>query len=240
MRSINEITLRGGLIGSVTPSFSSDIPVISFTLETCEALFNAADERTRISAELHTVVVFGALAVRLSQELSPGMQIYVRGKQRRTGRLSQVTEVAVENGGIAFQVCNLVSEKNSEISLQIEAEKTAPDLSQQPAYLSTLSIEESPRVAVLSTGHVMAEDAMIIPDLCWNSETEDGHYWIQTAPGGWIIRICNCEEWEQELINNGISYYALHNLRMLEKAGYGWIHCDANAQVIKGLNFWEW
>lgn len=240
MKNINEVTLTGGLIGSVTPSFSSDKPVISFTLETCEALFQAADERTRFSAELHTVMVFGALAVRLSQELSPGMQIYVRGKQRRTGRLSQVTEVVVENGGIAFQVCNLISGKSSGITLQNEAETSPPELNQQSTYFSTLSIEESPRVAVLSTGHVMAEDAMIMPDLCWNSETGDGHYWIQTTPGGWIIRICNCEEWEQELINNGISYYALHNLRTLEKAGYGWIHFNASAQVIEGLNLWEW
>jgi len=240
LKSINEVTLTGSLIGNVTPSFSNDKAVICFTLETCEALFDPVDEQRRFAAELHTVRVFGELAVRLSQQLNPGMQVYVRGKQKRTGTLNLITEVIIEDGGIAFQICDLVSKRVSESSQPKQSVTPAHDLIQRPANFTAFAIEESPRVAVISTGHVMVDDAMIMPDLCWNSETEDGHYWIQTAPGGWIIRIGNCEEWEQELINNGISYYALHNLKMLEKAGYSWIHFDASAQVIKGLNFWDW
>lgn len=239
MKSINEVTLTGSLIGNVTPSFSGEKAVICFTLETCEALYHA-DGFTRFTSILHSVIVNGALAVRLSQELSPGMYVYVRGKQRHTGAAGQVTEVTVENGGMAFQFSAPFSDKFSVSSQSKKSVTPAHDLIQRPAGFTAFAIEESPRVAVISTGHVMVDDAMIMPDLCWNSETEDGHYWIQTAPGGWIIRIGNCEEWEQELINNGISYFALRNLKLLEKDGYSWIHFDASAQVIKGLNFWDW
>lgn len=240
MKSINEVTLTGALVGNVKTTFINDKQVISFTLETCESLFNATDEVTRFYAELHTIIVFGALAKYLVKVLSPGMQIYVRGKKKRTDRDGQVTEVVVENGGIAVQVGTLASEKYSGIIQKNELESLPTVLSQQSAYPMTLCIKDSPRVAVLSTGHVTEEDSEIMSGLCWNSETEEGKYWIQTAPGGWILRICNCEIWEHELTSSGISYYAMHNLRMLEKSGYGWFHLDASAQIIEGLNLWDW
>ncbi|MEN4770948.1 DUF5983 family protein [Duffyella gerundensis] len=240
MKNINEVTLTGSLIGSVEPSFSSDKPFIKFTLETCEALFHADDGFTRFTSILHNVVVNGALAVRLSQELSPGVQVYVRGKQRHAGAAGQVTDVTVENGGMAFHITNLLSEDISGVTLQKKTETTPPDMTQQQSFFSSLDVKESPRGVVLSTGHMMEDDDKIMSDLCWNSETDEGKYWIQTAPGGWILRICSCVIWEHELISSGISYYAMHNLRTLEKAGYGWIHFDASAQVIKGLNFWDW
>lgn len=240
MKSINEVTLTGALSGNVKTTFINDKQVISFTLETCEALFNATDEVTRFYTEFHTIIVFGALAEYLTKTLSQGMQIYVRGKQKRTDRDSQVTEVVVENGGIAVQVGTLASEKYSGIIDRKELEELPTVQTEQSTYSVTLNIKDSPRVAVLSTGHVNHEDSEIMSDLCWNSETEDGKYWIQTAPCGWILRICNCLTWEQELIGSGISYYAMHNIRTLEKAGYGWIHFDASAQIVKGLELWDW
>lgn len=240
MKSINEVTLTGALIGTIKTTFIGDKQVISFTLETSEALFNATDEVTRFYAELHTIIVFGSLAEYLSMTLSPGMQIYVRGKQKRTDRDSQVTEVVIENGGIAVQIGTLASEKYPGIILTNELEVLPRELTHPSAYPHTLCIKDSPRVAVLSTGHVTEEDSEIMSGLCWNSETEEGKFWIQIAPGGWIIRMCNCEIWEHELISSGISYYAMHNLRTLEKAGYGWLHFDASAQIIEGLNLWDW
>lgn len=240
MKSINEVTLTGALVGNVKTTFINDKQVISFTLETCEALFNATDEVTRFYTELHTIIVFGALAKHLVKVLSPGMQIYVRGKQKRTDRDSQVTEVVVENGGFAVPVGTLTFEIFSGIIQKNELESLPTVLTEQSVYPMTLDIKDSPRVVVLSTGHVTEEDSEILSGLCWNSETEEGKYWIQTAPGGWILRISNCEIWEQELISSGISYYAMHNLRTLEKAGYDWFHLDASAQIIEGLILWDW
>lgn len=240
MQNINEVTLIGELTGSPKLSFNGNEPYLHFTLATYEKLYNPLRKRYLPATELHNIVVYGELANKLVHELSPGLQVYVRGKQKYTEEGNQTTEVSTANSGTAFVMGGLVSKKDLKSNTKDSAVGKNNIPPSQSLDCPDLCIEECPRVAVICTGHINEQDALIMPELCWNSLEEQGRYWIQNTPMGWILRINNCIDWEEELIQSGISYFAIHNLATLKKAGFDWIHFDAGAQVVKGLNYWEW
>ena len=240
MQNFNEVTLIGELTGNLKFSFNGDEPYLRFTLSTYEKLYNPLRKRFLPATELHSVIVYGELAIKLGYELSPGLQVYVRGKQKHSEGGNQTTEVSSVNSGTAFVMGGLVSKKGLKTNTkEIAGEKNnIPTL--QSMHCTDLCVEERPRVAVICTGHINEQDALIMPELCWNSLQERGRYWIQNTPTGWLLRLNNCIDWEEELIQSGISCFAIHNLTTLKKSGFDWIHFDAGAQVVKGLNYWEW
>lgn len=240
MQNINEVTLLGELTGNLKLSFNGNEPYLRFTLATYEKLYNPLRKRYVPATEMHNVVVYGELAIKLGHELSPALQVYVRGKQKHTFAGYQTTEVSSVNSGTAFVMGGLASKKDLKSNTKERAgeKNSIPPL--QSLNCPDLCVEDCPRVAVICTGHIDEKDALVMPELCWNSLEERGRYWIQNTPTGWILRINNCIDWEEELIQSGISYLAIHNLTTLKKAGFDWIHFDAGAQVVKGLNYWEW
>jgi single-stranded DNA-binding protein len=240
MQNINEVTLLGELTGNLKLSFNGNEPYLHFTLATYEKLYNPLRKRYVPATELHDVVVYGELAIKLGQELSPGLQVYVRGKQKHTERGNQITEVGAENSGTAFTIGGLVSKKDLKRSQKKTPEVTKLPAAEQLQDSAEILVEESHRVAVICTGHISQDDALIMQVLSWNNMTERGRYWIQSTPNGWLLRIKNCCEWEQELKEKGISYYAIHNLKSLINAGFDWIHFDSGAQRVDGLVSWEW
>ena len=240
VKNFNEVTLIGELISNTKMYFVADELVLYFALETGERRYNPDSKKKIPATELHGVMVYGELISRLSQELSRGQQVYVRGEQKHEGADIQATEVRVVSNGTAFATGSLVSKRKLKMnSVEVhEAEKVT--MAEQSISTQYLLVQESPRVAVICTGHINNADALIMPELCWNSQKERGRHWIQCMTNGWLLRISDCCEWEQELIQNGISYFAIHNLNTLNRAGYNWIYFDADAPMVKGLVYWIW
>jgi len=111
MQNINEVTLPGELPGNLNLSFNGEEPHLRFTLSTYEKLYNPLRKRFLPATELHSVIVYGELAIKLGYELSPGLQVYVRGKQKHSEGGNQTTEVSSVNSGTAFVMGGLVSKK---------------------------------------------------------------------------------------------------------------------------------
>lgn len=107
--------------------------------------------------------------------------------------------------------------------------------------MAELLLEDTPRVAVISTAHVTENDAEILPTLCWDNRLESGHSWMQATGGGWLLRLDRTDgEWADILAENAINPLSIESIRQLEVAGYQWVLFDAGAQLLDRLPSWEW
>ncbi|MEX3242836.1 hypothetical protein [Serratia quinivorans] len=107
--------------------------------------------------------------------------------------------------------------------------------------MAELLLEDTPRVAVISTAHVTENDAEILPTLCWDNRLESGYFWIQATGGGWLLRLDRTDgEWSTVLADNAINPLSIESIQRLELAGYQWVLFDAGAQLLDGFPWWEW
>lgn len=107
--------------------------------------------------------------------------------------------------------------------------------------MNKINIVQIERVAVICTGHVTKEDAELIPVLVWNNYSERGEYWISSTAYGWLFRLnATGGRWKEILNDKGVSDASISNLDQLEREGYGWVHFQADAQIVEGLEHWSW
>lgn len=105
----------------------------------------------------------------------------------------------------------------------------------------SLNITESYKVAVISTAHVTHADSEIMPTICFDPITDRGHNWIHGAEYGWIVRAgLHAEAWKESLREAGISWSAIENIEKVLNAGFQVVHFDCDAEIIDGLQVWEW
>lgn len=97
------------------------------------------------------------------------------------------------------------------------------------------------KTAVISTAHVNSNDADIIQGLCYNTETEQGLYFIHGTVDGWIVRAHAAESaWKKELAIVGVSEGAINNIQMVLDDGFDVVHFDAGADLVEELAHWDW
>jgi hypothetical protein len=105
----------------------------------------------------------------------------------------------------------------------------------------SLNIQETSRTAIISTAHVTQPDSVRLHQISFEPLTDRGLNWVHSTGFGWIIRAGEVRgDWKAKLSEFGISAPTIKNIEKVIKAGFDAVHFDRNADVIDGLQSWEW
>lgn len=106
----------------------------------------------------------------------------------------------------------------------------------------SLVIKESYKTAVISTAHVTALDSERFPMACFDPISDRGLNWVHGTEYGWIVRIAESSNgrWKSALRNHGITWATIENIEKVLAAGFDAVHFDRDAELVDGLQSWEW
>lgn len=105
----------------------------------------------------------------------------------------------------------------------------------------TFEIKESYKTAVISTSHLDKADSVLLTNASYNAVTGSGRNWIHECEYGYIIHPCSdTSRWKKSLREEGISWPTIENIEKVIGAGYQCIHFDCDADIVDGLQSWDW